>query len=259
MPQCCESLHFSIEYLSLWVLEYCESWGIKSSEHSTWGQYNAQRSVCIFHLPWSTYVLPAIFLHQMKLKFSLDDPAKPASFSFSQCRYQYPGKEARANQQEIHLLTFFALFMKSRMLHFLGIKREAHENGRERGRGWEWEVSEWSGGEGSKHLFISVFTTIFILAGQIYVLLILILILITGIRSFGPWWFPICICKLLMGTFSFVCPHCSRVGLSMCLSICQFICLSAKIIWSLAFPKWICNTAIAVLFITHLCWCFLYL
>lgn len=46
-------------------------------------------------------------------------------------RYQYPGKEARANQQEIHLLTFaFALFMKSRMPHFMGIKAVGEGRGR---------------------------------------------------------------------------------------------------------------------------------
>lgn len=103
-------------------------------EHPARRQYNGQRSVCIFHLPWSTYVLPAIFLHQMKLKFfavekwpKLSQPALPClslppSLSLAAINILARKREP-INKKYIYSLSL-RFFMKSRMLHFLGIKWE---------------------------------------------------------------------------------------------------------------------------------------
>lgn len=105
-------------------------------EHPARRQYNGQRSVCIFHLPWSTYVLPAIFLHQMKSKFfavekwpKLSQPVLPlASLSLPSSLPLaainiLARKREPINKKYIYSLSL-RFFMKSRMLHFLGIKWE---------------------------------------------------------------------------------------------------------------------------------------
>lgn len=107
-------------------------------------QYNGQRSVCIFHLPWSTYVLPAIFLHQMKLKFfavekwpKLSQPVLP---SLSLCSFLrlaainiLARKREPIKKKYIYSLSL-RFFMKSRMLHFLGIKCERIKMARKEAR-----------------------------------------------------------------------------------------------------------------------------
>lgn len=107
-------------------------------------QYNGQRSVCIFHLPWSTYVLPAIFLHQMKLKFfavekwpKLSQPVLPSLFLSSFLRLAAINILARKREpikkKYIYSLSL-RFFMKSRMLHFLGIKCERIKMARKEAR-----------------------------------------------------------------------------------------------------------------------------
>lgn len=107
-------------------------------------QYNGQRSVCIFHLPWSTYVLPAIFLHQMKLKFfavekwpKLSQPVLPSLSLSSFLRLAAINILARKREpiKKIYIYSLsLRFFMKSRMLHFLGIKCERIKMARKEAR-----------------------------------------------------------------------------------------------------------------------------